>query len=321
MSPPGPGPGPAAPSFTEPPPPPRPGPGAGPAPRRSRTGLVAQFVLQFVYLPLWVLVAVGLVVLAIWLDGAGNANVGPPPGVFSFSKAALSWRRLRIEWRGRAEDWAPFTEELLRGRFAKAEENSGWAPALLPPSGVRRATTQLPLRHYRGLGAGGVEQLARRHGWSVDWTRHRAGTEKVHLFRLLPPPVHTGVPDPCGPPVPPGAPWGPLPARLAMPLLTFVFLPRLRTLELRRDPEAYAAHLRRYLAKRFATELARDRRAHYTADDDGRILRRVAVSSRHYRAAGAQAVLRVAAEQGWRLDHSYRTEPERTVRLCRPDGP
>ncbi|UZJ29928.1 hypothetical protein [Streptomyces endophytica] len=319
MSPPGPGPGPAAPSFSKPPQ--GPGRGAGPAPRRSRTGLVAQFVLQFVYLPLWVLVAVGLVVLAIWLDGAGNANVGPPPGVFSFSKAALSWRRLRIEWHGRAEDWAPFTEELLRERFAKAEENSGWAPALLPPSGVRRATAQLPLRHYRGLGAGGVEQLARRHGWSVDWSRHRAGTQKVHLFRLLPPPAHTGVPDPHGPPAPPGAPWGPLPARLAMPLLTFVFLPRLRTLELRRDPEAYAAPLRKYLAKRFATEQARDRRGHYTADDDGRILRRVTVSSRHYRAAGAQTVLRVAAEQGWRLDHSYRTEPERTVRLCRPDGP
>ncbi|MCK7622603.1 hypothetical protein MUU72_05690 [Streptomyces sp. RS10V-4] len=311
------GPGPAA--RPAPPAEGRPAPDDGPAPRRSRTGLVAQFVLQAVYLPLWALLATGLTVLAIWLAANSNADVGPPRAVFAFVRTGISWRRLRAEWGGRPEDWQPFTEPLLAARFAKAEKNSGWGAAELPPSGVRRATTTLARRHSRGLGAARVDELARRYGWAVDRDRFTSADE-VPLFRLLPPPPHQGVPDPYGPPPAPGTPWGPLRCRVLMPLLTLVLLPRVRVLELRRSPDAYLAHLRRHLAAAFAAELARDpARGGYRRDEWGRFARRTTVRSRHFRGTGAHGVLRVAAEQGWQLDPAYPADPRRPLRLCRLD--
>ncbi len=295
------------------------GHGFGPAPRRSRIGLLAQFVLQFVYIPVWVLLAVGVLVLAIWADSAGNANVGPSEGMFRFSTAAISWRRLRAEWSGRAESWAPFTDSLLAESFAKAEKSSGWEPAKLPPDGVRRAVCDLPVRHYRGLDSAAMEQLAGRRGWSVDRENAKDPADRLPFVRLIPPPPLTGVPDPYGPPPAPGAPWGPLPRRPAVPLSTFVFLPRLRSLELRGSQDAYLAHLREHLPALFRTELARDPGKGYLADGEGRILRRVSVRSWHHRGIGAHAVLRVAAEQGWRIDPSYPARPDGTVHLCHVD--
>ncbi|KUL37889.1 hypothetical protein ADL22_19820 [Streptomyces sp. NRRL F-4489] len=304
---------------TRPEPEAKPKPDPGPGPRRSRTGLVAQFVLQFLYIPLWALIAIGLTVLAIWLDANSSANVGPPQVAFAFVRTGISWRRLRAEWGGRPEDWRPFTEPLLAERFAKAEKSSGWLPADLPPSGVRRATATLARSHSRGLGAAGVDELARRYGWAVDWDRFTSADE-VPLFRLLPPPAHQGVPDPYGPPPAPGAPWGPLRCRVLMPLLTFVFLPRVRALELRRSADAYLAHLRTRLPALFAAELARDPAKGYRRDEYGRILRRVTVRTWHHRGAGAHAVLRVAAEHGWQLDHGYPADPRGELHLCRLDG-
>jgi hypothetical protein len=281
--------------------------------------LAVQFTLQFVYIPLWVLIAVGLTVLAIWADSASNANVGPPTAAFGFAEATISWRRFRVEWSGRAQDWEPFTEALLKERFSRSERNSGWDAAKLPPSGVRRAIADLPVRYYRGLGAARVEQMAERHGWSVDWANSRSPAQRLRFFRLIPPPEQVGVPHPYGPPPSSGMPWGPLPLRVAMPLLTYVFMPRVRILELRRSRDAYLAHLRKYLSKRFQAELARDPRKDYLADDAGKILRRVSISAWHFRGVGAQAVLRVAAEQGWRLDHSFPAKPGSTLHLCRLD--
>ncbi|MEV0406455.1 hypothetical protein [Actinoallomurus sp. NPDC050550] len=279
---------------------------------------MTQFVLQFIYIPLWVLIAVGLTVLAIWADSASNANIGPPGAAFGFAQAAISWRRFRVEWSGRAADWAPFTDALLKERFSRGEKNSGWNVATLPPSGVRRATTDLPVRYYRGLSPAQVEHLARLRGWSVDWASSKPA-DRLCFFRLMPPPVQVGLPHPYGPPPAPGTPWGPLSFRVAMPLLTWVFMPRLRALELRRNPDAYLTHLRKYLPERFKAELARDPRKNYQADEAGRILRRVSVSTWHFRGVGAQAVLRVAAEQGWQLDHSFPAEPGTTLHLCRLD--
>ncbi|WP_143179635.1 hypothetical protein [Streptomyces yunnanensis] len=315
---------PAPPSLQKPGPAPKPTakprPDPGPAPCRSRTGLVAQFVLQCLYIPIWALIAIGLTMLAIWLDVNSSANVGPPEIAFGFVRTGISWRRLRAAWGGRPEDWAPFTEPLLAERFAKAEKDSGWFASQLPPSGVRRATARLARCHCRGLGATGVATLAQRYGWSVDWDAHTSPDE-VPLFRLMPPPAHQGVPDPYGPLPAPGAPWGPLPHRVVLPLLTLVLVPRVRTLELRRNPDAYLAHLHTYLAGKFAQEVAKSPGTHYRADEQGRILRRVVVRPWHFRGVGAHGVLRVAAEQGWRLDHTYPAEPGRALHLCRLEGP
>ncbi|SEG93262.1 hypothetical protein SAMN05216223_12773 [Actinacidiphila yanglinensis] len=289
------------------------------APRRSRFGLAAQFVLQFVYIPVWALIALALLAAVIFIDSGSNANIGLSDGVFGFVKTGISWRRLRAEWSGRAESWAPFTDARFAECFAKAEKSSGWAESELPPSGVRRATCELPVRYYRGLDSAAVEQLAQRRGWSVDWAASKKPAETLQLFRLIPPPPLTGVPDPYAPAPGRGAPWGPLPRRFAMPLLTFVFLPRMRALELRGSADAYLAHLRAHLPERIRTETARDPHKGYRADESGRILRRVAVRNWHFRGVGAQAVLFVAAEQGWRIDHSFPARPDGTVHLCRPD--
>ncbi|MGG2460901.1 hypothetical protein ACO0M4_13955 [Streptomyces sp. RGM 3693] len=68
---------------------PKPKPDPGPGPRRSRTGLVTQYVLQCVYLPIWALLAIGLTVLAIWLDANSSANVGPPE--IAFCRGCALW--------------------------------------------------------------------------------------------------------------------------------------------------------------------------------------------------------------------------------------
>ncbi|KJS60985.1 hypothetical protein [Streptomyces rubellomurinus] len=292
------------------------------APRRSRVGLVAQFVLQFVYL--WLGPLVGIALLALLVSSGGGAGSGSEGdvivGPFTTVAFGLSWRRLRVEWNGRPEAWEPFTEGILKKRFARAERKSGWEPGDLPPNGVRRAVASLGLHHYRGLAPTRVEQLAARHGWSVDWAKPRSENDgQLHFFRPMPPPEHLGVPLPHGPVPERGAPWGPMRCRVLLSLLTLVFRPRVRLLELRRSPDAYARHLRGHLARKFRKELARDPRKHYRSGADGRILRRVGVKPCHFRCAGAAAVLRVAAEEGWTLDPAFPADPRRTVHLCRPD--
>ncbi|WP_031524992.1 hypothetical protein [Streptomyces sp. NRRL F-5123] len=311
------------PSGVTPQPPKGPRPGLGErqftaAPQRSRTALALQYVLQYLYIPVWALLAFALLAVVIAIDILGDGNVGLPGAMFAFKTTAISWRRLRVEWTGRTDLWAPFTDDRFAALFPKAEKNSGWEAAKLPPSGVRRAECALPVRHYRGLDSAAVEQLAGRRGWSVDWQKTRDPRSELHLYRLIAPPQHTSVPDPYGPAPRRGEPWGPLPRRFATPLLTLVFMPRLRALELRDSADAYLAHLRTRLPRFFAAETKRDPRRGYLAEE-GRILRRVSVPSWHFRGAGAHAVLAVAAEHGWHLDHSFPAEPDGPVRLCRPD--
>ncbi|MFJ4183796.1 hypothetical protein [Kitasatospora sp. NPDC089509] len=301
----------------------RPGttPADRPAPRRSRIGLVAQFGLQVLYLPLGVLLPFAVLALILVGGGGAGGDLDLLLAPFEATGAGLSWRRLRIEWRGRPEEWEPFTEELLTKRFARAERKSGWRAADLPPNGERRAVTGLGRHHYRALAPTRVEQLAARHGWSVDWAASRTIDGELRFQRLLPPPVRLGVPDPYGPVPEPGAPWGPLRRRVLVPLLTLVLRPRVRALELLGSPRLYERHLRGHLAKRFRAELARERkRADYRFDRAGRVLRRATVRTPHFRGAGAAVVLRVAAEQGWTLDHSYPADPTGTLHLCRLDG-
>ncbi|MGA5823161.1 hypothetical protein ACPC54_35525 [Kitasatospora sp. NPDC094028] len=64
---------------------------------------------------------------------------------------------------------------------------------------------------------------------------------------------------------------------------------------------------------------ARDPGKDYRSDAAGRILRRVRVKPHHFRCAGAAAVLKVAAEEGWTLDPAFPADPRRTLHLCRPD--
>ncbi|MFJ9847339.1 hypothetical protein ACIRYZ_44350 [Kitasatospora sp. NPDC101155] len=160
------------------------------APRRSRIGLAAQFVLQFVYIPLGILVAIGFVVLPFWAaatSGSGGGGSGTDLGDLArilegLARSAISWRRLRTEWSGRPEEWETFTERLLTKRFSRAERKSRWAPHELSPSRVRRAVTHLWLHHHHGLAPTRVEQLAERHGWSMDWAKSTVVKDSVGKF-------------------------------------------------------------------------------------------------------------------------------------------
>ncbi|MGG2460902.1 hypothetical protein ACO0M4_13960 [Streptomyces sp. RGM 3693] len=81
------------------------------------------------------------------------------------------------------------------------------------------------------------------------------------------------------------------------------------------------AHLRKHLTAKFEEELAKAPGRHYKEDEHARILRRVGVRSWHFRGVGAHGVLRVAAEQGWQLDHSYPADPHGELHLCRLEAP
>jgi hypothetical protein len=305
--------GPPHPSYQVPAPAPQaaaPAATAGPAPRRNRVGLLLQFVLQFVYIPLWVLLLVALIVFYIWSDANGDLPGGD--GLLSVGSTAISWRRFLAEWTGDPRRWEQLAGPLLEKAFAQAEKNGGWEAAKLPPTGIRRVTAQLPVRHYRGLAPARLEGLVRQRGWSVDWERSRKPERELHFFRLMPPPAP--------PTALTGPGWDPMPARLLVPLLTLPLLPRVRTLELRRDAAAYRGHLAARLDARCRAELARPaKRRSYCPDEHGTILRRVQITVPHYRLLGAREALRLAEERGWQLDTTYPARPENSLRVCRPD--
>ena len=319
----------------------------GPAPRRSRAGVLLQFLLQWFYAPLWILALVGLFALLLFAGGGGPS--GPDSdGWLKVNRSFLPPRRLRAELTGRPEDWEAYLAPILDRRIRRAEAEDGWEPADLGADGVRTARVRLALRFYRGLGAAGVVRLAERHGWSG----FAGGTDEEHVTvsrRIAPPPVHG--PAPHDAPAAPGTPWGPRPSRFvpALPfilLLQLVYAPvyGLTTVWVHRsDPEYWSnwgarwmvgpraiwpeatgsaaswdRHVRRILERDVTKELAK-LPGEYHRGPDGEFLRRVRVDLATYRGAGAHHVLRVAAETGWQLDPSYPPRPDVSVRLCRPD--
>ena len=319
----------------------------GPAPRRSRTAVLAQFLLQWFYAPLWILALVAL--FALLLFGGGGGPSGPDSdGWLKVNRSFIPPRRLRAELTGRPEDWEAYLAPILERRIRRAEAEDGWEPADLGADGVRTARVRLALRFYRGLGAAGVVRLAERHGWSGS----AAATDEEHVVvtrRIAPGPVHG--PAPHDPPAAPGTPWGPQSSRFAL-VLPFMLLLQLgyapvyglTTFWVRRsDPEYWSnwgarwmvgpraiwpeltgsstswdRHVRRILERDVTKELAKLPDG-YNRGADGGFLRRVRVDLATYRGVGAHHVLRVAAGTGWQLDPSYPPRPDVSVRLCRPD--
>ncbi|MFI2607853.1 hypothetical protein [Kitasatospora sp. NPDC018619] len=323
---------------------PRPGPAGpggfpGPAPRRNRSAVLAQFLLQWIYAPLWIL---GLVLLFVLLLLADNAGVSGPSsdGWLKVNRSFIPPRRLRAELTGRPEDWERYVTPVLARRIAAAEASYAAGDGEVQPDLGRVVRTGLPLRLYRGLGASGVVRLAERYGWHGS----AAGTDAGHvrLARHFPAPAVLDAPSPQGPPAAPGTPWGPQPVRFA-PLLPFVFLlqlvyvpvyglltfwvsrpepdhwdrwgarwtvgPRAFRAEFTNSPAAWDRHIRRILAR-----------------DEGRLpesapVHRVHLKRATYRGAGAHRALAIAAEHGWALDPAYAPDPANSLRLHRPRRP
>ncbi|MEU3572560.1 hypothetical protein AB0E96_29665 [Kitasatospora sp. NPDC036755] len=324
----------------------------GPAPRRNRLAVLIQFLLQWIYAPLWILGLVLLLVVLILADNVGGS--GPSSdGWLKVNRSFIPPRRLRAELTGRPEDWERYVAPVLARRIAAAEAAHAAGDGELQADLGRVVGTRLALRLYRGLGAAGVVRLAERHGWHGVASGTDAG--HVRLARHFPAPATLDAPSPQGPPAAPGTPWGPQPVRFA-PLLPFVFLlqivyvpvyglltfwvsrpepdywdrwgarwtvgPRAFRAEFTNSPAAWDRHIRRILerdTKRIRSAAAGT--AAPAASATRTPAHRIHLKRATYRGAGAHRALAIAAEQGWTLDPAYAPDPANSLRLVRPDLP
>ncbi|MEU1287784.1 hypothetical protein [Kitasatospora sp. NPDC005856] len=323
----------------------RPGGFPGPAPRRNRAAVLLQFLLQWIYAPLWVL---GLVLLFVVLVFADYNGSGPSSdGWLKVNRSFVPPRRLRAELSGRPEHWERYVAPILARRTAAAEAAHAAGGGEVQADLGRVVQVRLPLRLYRGLGADGVVRLAERHGWRGVASGTDAG--HVRLARHFPAPATLNAPSPQDPPAAPGSPWGPQPVRFA-PLLPFVFLlqilyvpvyglltcwvsrpepdhwerwgarwtvgPRAFRAEFTDSPAAWDRHIRRIL-ERDTNRI----RAAATRTSGTTPVHRIQLNRATYRGAGAHRALRLAAEHGWTLDPAYTPDPANSLRLTRSDLP
>ncbi|MER7751026.1 hypothetical protein [Kitasatospora sp. NPDC097643] len=322
----------------------------GPAPRRSRTGVLLQFALQWIYAPLWIAALVAFFLLLLFSDSTGPS--GGDGTWLKVNRTFIPPRRLKAELTGRPEDWERYVTPILVRRFATAEAEYAAGGGELRADGARLVGTRLALRLYRGLGAAGVVRIAERHGWYGV-----PAEDKVHvrLGRSFPAPARIDAPAPHDPPAAPGTPWGPQPHRFA-PLLPLIMLlqigyvplygayclltgwvtrpddhwdrwgarwtvgPRAFWPEFSHRTAAWDHHVRRILARDTRRELARPAEQYRTLTaPDGTFHRRIRINRATYRGIGAHHALRIAAEAGWTLDPAYTPDPATCLRLRRPD--
>ncbi|MFF4380225.1 hypothetical protein [Kitasatospora sp. NPDC001547] len=292
----------------------------GPAPRRNRLAVLLQFLLQWIYAPLWVL---GLVLLFVVLILADYNGGGPSSdGWLKVNRGFIPPRRLRAELTGRPEHWERYVAPVLERRIAAAEASYAAGGGEVQPDLGRVVGVRLALRLYRGLGAAGVVRLAESRGWHGVASGTDAG--HVRLARHFPAPATLNAPSPHDPPAAPGTPWGPQPVRPA-PLLPFVFLLQivyapvygLLTCWVKRpEPDYWDRHIRRILERD-----SNRTRPTTTRTPDGTLALRIHLKRATYRGAGAHQALRIAAAQGWTLDPAYAPDPTNSLRLTRPAAP
>ncbi|MFG3225204.1 hypothetical protein ACGF07_10530 [Kitasatospora sp. NPDC048194] len=328
---------------------PQPGGFPGPAPRRNRAAVLLQFLLQWIYAPLWILGLVAVFVVLILADYSGG---GPDSdGWVRVNRSFIPPRRLRAELTGRPEDWERYVTPLLERRIAAAEATHAAGGGTVQPDLGREVSVGLAVRLYRGLGADGVVRIAERFGW--QGVPNGTDAEQVRLVRRFPAPAALAAPSPQDPPAAPGTPWGPQPTRFAL-LLPVVFLlqivyvpvyglltfwvnhpepdrwerwgarwtvgPRAFKAEFTNSPAAWDRHIRRILKRDATRELARPADGYGPLlAPDGTFLRRITLHRATYCGAGAHRALRIAAEEGWVLDPAYAPDPVNSLRLCRAD--
>ncbi|GAA2817590.1 hypothetical protein RMN57_19365 [Kitasatospora sp. CM 4170] len=322
----------------------------GPAPRRNPVAVLLQFTLQWIYAPLWIAALVALFALLLW-SGGGGPSAPNSDAWLKVNRTFIPPRRLKAELTGKPEDWERYVTPILERRIRDAEQKHAFGAGDVAEDFSRVMHVKLAVRLYRGLGAAGVVRIAERYGW------HGGASDegRVRVRRVFPAPAPVAVPGPLDPPAAPGTPWGPQPSRPAV-LLPFMLVlqiayvplcgvlglllfwgrharpdywdrwgarwavgPRAFWAELTGSSAAWDRHIRRILKP--------DRGApRKKADEPGvpsPVIRavvpaRTRVNLATYRGAGAQEVLRIAAEQGWVLDPAYTPEPEACVRLYKP---
>ncbi|MEU8921239.1 hypothetical protein AB0D10_09950 [Kitasatospora sp. NPDC048545] len=328
----------------------QPGGFPGPLPRRNRFAVLLQFLLQWIYAPLWI---VGLVILfAVLILSDYNGGGPDSDGWLRVNRSFIPPRRLRAELTGRPEDWERYVTPVIERRIAAAEAKHAAGGGEVRADLGREVSFGLADRLYRGLGAAGVVRIGERYGWRGA-RPSGTGSEHVRLVRHFPAPTGLNAPAPQDPPAAPGTPWGPQPTRSAL-LLPFVFVlqvlyvpvyglatfwvdrpepdywerwgarwtvgPRAFRAEFTDSPAAWDRHIRRILDRDTKRELSRAADTYRTVTaPDGTFHRRIRLHRATYRGAGAHRALRLAAEQGWTLDPAYTPDPANSLRLCRRD--
>ncbi|WP_395295307.1 hypothetical protein ACF9IK_18540 [Kitasatospora hibisci] len=322
----------------------------GPAPRRNPVAVLLQFTLQWIYAPLWIAALVALFALLLW-SGSSGPSAPSSDAWLKVNRTFIPPRRLKAELTGRPEDWERYVTPIVERRIRDAEQKHAFGDGSVGEDFSRVMHVGLPLRLYRGLGAAGVVRIAERYGWQGG----ASDEGRVRLRRVFPAPAPVAAPGPPDPPAAPGTPWGPQPSRPAV-LLPFMLVlqiayvplcgllgllffpgsrarpdywdrwgarwavgPRAFWAELTGGSAAWERHIRRILkpGRGASTKKADGPGAPSPAVRPvGPARTRVNLAT--YRGAGAQAVLRIAAEQGWVLDPAYTPEPEACVRLYRP---
>ncbi|MEU1622554.1 hypothetical protein ABZ479_35330 [Streptomyces sp. NPDC005722] len=132
--------------------------------RRSRTGLLLQFVLQWFWLPVWAALAAALGVLA----ALASAGLNPPLKWLNPWLGVLTWPRLRIEWAWDAAAWEAYATEKIHGRIDRAEGHpAAYKSGTAADGGLELAVT-VPARLFRGVGQERAKAMAGARGWSAE---------------------------------------------------------------------------------------------------------------------------------------------------------
>lgn len=133
------------------------------APRRSRPGLLAQFVLQWLWLPVS-----GAVALAAGLVAAlASAGFDPPLAWLNPWRGALAWPRFRLEWAASPARWDAYATGRNRARTASAERRPA-AHQARDAYGAAVLAVTVPARLFRGAGPDRAASVAAAEGWTAE---------------------------------------------------------------------------------------------------------------------------------------------------------
>ncbi|MFG2306079.1 hypothetical protein [Actinacidiphila glaucinigra] len=154
------------------------------ASRRNRPGLLAQFVLQWLWPPVWAAVALALGLLT----ALAPAGLSPPLAWLNPWRAVLTWPRFRLEWAADPAGWDAYATGRIRARIAAAERRPA-AHRARDADGAPVLAVTVPARLFRGVGPDRAAAVA--EGWTAEVRgtgREQWSPGALHLRRPLPQP-------------------------------------------------------------------------------------------------------------------------------------
>ncbi len=154
----------------------------GPLPVRPLWPRV-RFWGQWLYLVPGLLAVVALVVLSFFaeVDIPGFGRSRPKPESRRWDWFYLSLAGYRLALSDDPEGWRKHTERQLRILTARAEDAELRRRRRKPARPPVQPRVTLPVRHYRGLGVGGLAELANARAWAVDWAASPAPASSLAL--------------------------------------------------------------------------------------------------------------------------------------------